>query len=169
MKKLTLMMCFVLLSAATAMSGEHKHVHKAPHGGALVVVGDEFAHLEFVLDKEGKLTAYVLDGEAEKAVRIKQKEIALKIESIDGKKQDLKVKLKAVANVLTGESEGDTSEFATVAAELKGAKKFCAELDAVKVKGKEFKDVHFDFPEGNEHGHHDHAHDHDKKEHKAKK
>ena len=46
------------------------HEHTAPHGGTLVVFGNEFAHIELVLDQTtGKLTAYVLDGEAEKSVQ----------------------------------------------------------------------------------------------------
>ena len=59
------------LAAATACSKKAeeptaKHEHHAPHHGALEVLGDEFAHVELVLDeKTGRLTAYVLDGEAE--------------------------------------------------------------------------------------------------------
>ena len=43
----------------------HGHHHVAPHGGTLVVFGNEFAHLELVLDLSvGKLDAYFLDGMA---------------------------------------------------------------------------------------------------------
>jgi len=150
----------LILVAGAARAGEHAHEHKAPHHGTLVVFGAEFAHLELVLEKDGKLTAYVLDGEAEKAVRIKQKEIEMKLESIDGKKTDVKLKLKAVANVLTGETEGSTSEFSVTAPELKGAAKFHALIPEFIVKGVEFKKVDFAFPEGNEdgHDHGDHKH-----------
>ena len=49
----------------------HHHEHTAPHGGTLVALGEEFGHLELLLNKEtGELTAYVLDGEAEKPVRL---------------------------------------------------------------------------------------------------
>ena len=45
------------------------HEHKPPHSGTLVEFGEEFAHLELVLDAAtGTLKAYALDGEAEKAV-----------------------------------------------------------------------------------------------------
>src|SRR5438132_6714626 len=51
----------------------HHHAEKGPHGGALVAIGQDDAHLEIMLDGQtGKLTAYVLDGEAEKAISIKQ-------------------------------------------------------------------------------------------------
>lgn len=128
------------------------HEHKAPHGGALIEFGEEFAHLELVLDKDGNLTGYVLDGEAEKAVRVKQKEIEVKISAVEGKAQALTVSLKAKANVLTGESEGDTSEFTAAAPALKGVKKFEAAVGAITIKGKDFKETKFKFPEGNEEG-----------------
>ncbi|MGD0089347.1 MAG: hypothetical protein ABSE73_05445 [Planctomycetota bacterium] len=136
------------LSAAGAGSA---HEHKAPHGGALIVFGEEFAHVELVLDgQSGKLTAYVLDGEAEKSVRVKQKEIELRLRFADKKEETVAVTLKAVSNVLTGETAGDTSQFAGEAAALKGATRFSGAIAAVSVKGQEFKDVQFKFPEGNE-------------------
>jgi len=139
----------------------HHHAHKAPHGGCLVAVGDHFAHVEFVLDTAtGKLTAYVLDGEAEKAVRVKQKEIKLKIEGLGEKNFDLE--LKAVANVLSGETVGDTSQFEGTHEKLKGAKHFDSEIEKLEIKGQKTKDIEFCFPHGNEGGH-DHKHDHEHK------
>jgi hypothetical protein len=140
----------ILALVLSAMAVAHEH--KAPHGGTLIEFGEEFAHLELVLDKEGKLNGYVLDGEAEKAQRVKQKEIEIKISSVEGKEQSIAVKLKAVANVLTGESEGDTSEFSASVPALKDVKKFEGVVNALTVKGKDFKDVKFKFPEGNEEG-----------------
>ena len=78
------------------------HEHTAPHGGTLVVFGDEFAHIEFVLDQTtGKLTGYVLDGEAEKSVRLSQKTVELKIHREDIQSEFM-LQLSGVANVLTG-------------------------------------------------------------------
>jgi hypothetical protein len=152
MKTLGLLSAALVL-AATTMGGEHEH--KAPHHGTLVVFGEEFAHVELVLDKKtGKLTAYVLDGEAEKAVRIKQNEIEVKINKIEKKGADVTLKLKGAANVLTGEKEGDTSEFSAQSDDLKDVKKFEAVVGAITIKGKDFKDTKFKFPEGNE------GHDH---------
>lgn len=126
------------------------HEHVAPHGGTLVVFGDEFAHLELVLDeKTGKLSAYALDGEAENAVRSKQTEIEIAVQ----KPSAFLVKLKAVANSLTGETIGDTSEFAAVSDELKNLKDFEATITSINIKGKEFKNVEFNFPKGNENRH----------------
>ena len=129
---------------------EAHHAHTAPHGGTLVVLGEEFAHLEFVLDAgTAKLTAYVLDGEAENPVRLAQNTIELK-----GHRQDtgadFTLNLNGVANVLTGETEGDTSEFVGQSEALKGAAAFQAELVSITVKGQTFTDIDFAFPEGNE-------------------
>src|SRR5690349_11141156 len=98
------------------------HEHHPPHKGTLIEFGEEFAHLELVLDAAtGKLTAYALDGEAEKAVRVKQATIEIKITGI----KDLpSITLKAQANDLSGEKVGDTSEFAATSDKLKNVKEF---------------------------------------------
>ena len=135
------------------------HEHTAPRGGTLVVLGDEFAHVEFVLEKAtGKLTGYVLDGEAEKPVRLSQEAIKLKINPLKSE-QTFTLQLTAVANVLTGETQGDTSQFSGGSDELIGASEFHAEIVSIAVKGQTFVDIDFEFPEGNEGAHDDH-HEH---------
>lgn len=125
-------------------AGEHEH--SAPHGGTLVELGEEFAHLEIVLDAAtGKLTAYALDGEAEKGVRLKQPEIEITVAN-----PATVVKLGGVANSLTGETVSDTSEFAGQSDALKGATSFDGVIRAVAIKGQQFKGVTFNFPKGNE-------------------
>lgn len=126
----------------------HTHEHKAPRGGTLVVFGNEFAHLELVLDAAaGKITVYVLDGEAEKSIQIAQEEIEIEIE----KPKKFSLKLLAVENALTGEKKGATSEFTVQSDELKGLKEFEAIVKSIKVKGREFTAEKFNFPKGNEH------------------
>ena len=133
------------------------HEHTAPHGGTLVVFGDEFAHIELVLDQTtGKLTGYVLDGEAEKSVRLSQKTIELKIHREDIE-SDFSLQLSGVANVLTGETEGDTSQFEAQSDELKGVSEFHAEIVSITVQGQMFTDIDFEFPEGNEETHSEHG------------
>src|SRR4051812_45186501 len=102
------------------------HEHKAPHGGALIEFGEEFAHLELTVDKDGKVKAYALDGEAEKSVRLKQKTVEIEYALPRGAKGTLT--LKAVASVLSGETEGDTSEFGGQDDKLKGVKEFNASV-----------------------------------------
>lgn len=111
-----------------------KHTHQAPHGGALVELGQEFAHVEVVVESAtGKVTAYVLDGEVEKPIRLEQKELVLKGKS--------PVTLQAVGSPLTGEKPGDTSQFEGQSDALKGATELDAALVRIVVKGKEFADV----------------------------
>jgi hypothetical protein len=139
-----------------ASDQEHHHEHSAPHAGTLVVIGEEFAHLELVLDPgTGTLIAFILDGEAENAVRIGQQGIEIRIKDMvptgDGKEPaDFTMALKAVGNVLTGETAGDTSEFTAQSDRLKDVQKFDAIISAINIKGQTFRDIDFRFPEGNE-------------------
>jgi len=140
----------------------HHHAEKGPHGGALVAIGEEAAHLEFVLDAEtGKLTAYVLDGEAEKPVAIKQAnlQLALTLEKHgDAKTEEKKDDLPESTFTLTlaavsPADDGTATEFSAQDDKLKGADEFEAALTSLTVAGKEFKAVTFKYPEGNEHDH----------------
>ncbi len=158
MKIITILALFTFITLFSIARGEDhhgRHEHTAPHGGTLVVFGDEFAHLELVLDpEEGKLTAYLLDGEAENPIRIKQRYIELKISIDEPSNQkvglNFPVRLKAVANALTGETEGDTSQFTGQSDQYKGVTNFEAVVAEIVVKGKEFKNVVFNYPQGNE-------------------
>ena len=159
------LLCLILMTAITTTAWAHGnsnsdahndgHEHTAPHGGTLIVLGDEFAHLELVLDpEEGMLRGYVLDGEAESPVRLEQEYIEIRIAVPDtagnAYASELPLRLSAVYNILTGEKEGDTSEFAVRSERLKGLKQFGAVITTITVKGREFQEVEFRFPEGNE-------------------
>jgi hypothetical protein len=129
----------------------HVHEHTAKHSGTLVELGGEFAHVELVVDGQtGKITAYAMDAEVEKSERLKQEKIGL---LVNGKA----VELSAVANELTGEKVGDTSEFTGQADMLKGLKAFDGVIVEITVRGRTFKNVAFKFPQGNDdhagHGH----------------
>ena len=152
-------LCLILVTAMAAVASAHGdadndahesgHEHSAPHGGTLVVLGDEFAHIELVLDQgTGELTAYALDGEAESPIRIEQDEIEMKIDA--ARNDGYTLKLKAVSNVLTGETAGDSSEFSVQSDKLKGVERFSAVITSITIKGKKFEEVEFGFPEGNE-------------------
>jgi hypothetical protein len=132
-------------SPVAAPAGELDHAHKAPHGGLLVELGEEFAHLELLLDAaSGRLTVYVLDGEAEQAVRLAQKEIVIEI-----RRPALgEVVLTAVASALTGESVGDSSQFVGQSPALKGAARFEASVRSVSVRGRTFEGAEIDYPKG---------------------
>jgi hypothetical protein len=137
-------------SAANSPAKSESHAHVAPHGGTLVAFGEEFAHLELVLDAAtGQLTAYALDGEAEKSVPLAQEEIEIVVE----KPRRFTVRLAATENALTGEKKGATSEFRAQVEELKNLTEFDAAVKAIKIRGRDFKNTHFNFPKGNEDKH----------------
>jgi peptidoglycan/xylan/chitin deacetylase (PgdA/CDA1 family) len=130
--------------------GAQAHEHKPPHKGTLVEFGEEFAHLELVIDAAtGKVSGYVLDGEAENPVRVKQNTIEITVLKAD-KSVDFSVTLTQQANDLSGEKVGDSSEFAGASEKLKGVTTFDGKVVSIDVKGKPFKDVKFNFPKGNE-------------------
>jgi hypothetical protein len=126
------------------------HEHHPPHHGSLQVLGDDFAHLEMVLDPvQGVLTAYALDGEAEESVRLAQKELRVHLRlGPGGRTVDLS--LKAVANELSGETVGDTSQFEVRSKALLGQIEFSGTLARVDVRGAVFTKVRLRHPQGNE-------------------
>lgn len=117
------------------------HAHDAPHGGSLIELGDHFAFLEFVVEPAtGTLTMYVLDGSAEQAVRIAQPTVRVTFESpttLAGQT----LELAAQANVLTGETVGDSSQFTLVHEALKDQASFAGRVVDVSIKGQPFRDL----------------------------
>ena len=126
-----------------------KHEHHPPHGGTPVVLGEEAAHVELVLDAPaGRLQAYVLDGELENFLRIAEPSLTI-VATVDGAERTLT--LSPVANPATGETAGDTSLYEARADWLRTTPHFTARLVAITVRGTAYRDVAFAFPEGNDH------------------
>jgi hypothetical protein len=119
-----------------------EHAHTAPHGGVLVELGEEFAHVELVLDRAAEtLTAYVFDGEAERPIRVSAPSLRV---ALDGDLPTLE--LAPVASALTGETAGDTSQFAARHASLRRDGPRQGRLAEITVKGQVFRDVAFEIP-----------------------
>ncbi len=119
---------------------EHQHVHTAPHGGTLIEIGEHAYNLELLRDAStGKLTAWILDGHAENFVRIKSQTLEL-IAMPSGKFTPLT--LQAVANLSTGETVGDTSQFEIQADWLKTTVNFSG-IFTLEIKGIKFEKVEF--------------------------
>ena len=134
--------------AKSAAEPAHHHEHVPPHGGTAVELGHEQFHLELVRDVAvGKLTAYVMDGELEKFIRITAPSFSV-VAQVGGAAQTLV--FQPVANAATGEKPGDTSQFEAAADWLKTTPAFDAVLPEITVRGTAFKDVRFNFPKGNE-------------------
>ena len=126
----------------------HQHEHQPPHGGTAVVLGKEAFHLEFVRDaKAGVLTCYVLDGHMENFVRIAAPTLTVRVQEAATNRS---LTLSAVANAATGEKVGDSSQFEVKSDWVQRTERFSARLESVSIRGQEFKDVDFRFPEGNE-------------------
>jgi hypothetical protein len=126
------------------------HVHKAPHGGELIEIGDHQYNVELVL-ADGSLTAYVLGGHAEESIAIKQKTLVFDIEDDEGGE----VGIKLEADPQEGDDDGLSS-------------RFVAKADAVPDTLKSLEDVHghvhiniFDKEFVGELDHDEEGHDHD--------
>ena len=118
------------------------HEHHAPHGGTLVELGEEAAHLELVLDSAaGSLTAYPLDGEAEQSVRVRAARIDVQL-SVAGERLR-PLALMAVASPLTGDTEQESAEYRASLELLKGAASVSGTIDSVAVRGVGYHDVVF--------------------------
>ena len=143
----------LLLGMSLALTRLAAHEHHPPHQGSLQVFGKEFAHLELVLDaKTGRLTAYALDGEAEKPERLTQKAMSFTITQCVPARPAFTLRLKAVANPLTGETLGDSSQFQGQAHALVGVSSFEGSAGPVTIRGVRFKSNRLRHPAGNEDG-----------------
>lgn len=124
------------------------------------MLGDEAYHLELVRDPaDGKLRAYILDGEMENFVRCSMP--AFEIVVTAGKSApaesgprshaaDIILTMTAVANEATGETVGDTALYEAQAEWLKTSPVFGGEIKRITIRGSTFSHVTFDFPRRNE-------------------
>lgn len=122
----------------------HGHAHAPLRGGVLVELGEETGHLEVVFDRaSGKLSAYAMDGHMESPVRLKFPALSLTVRVGDA--AGIQAELKAVANPLTGETLGDTSEFSAIIEALKGVDSFQGEFPAMEFRGVQVPAASFKF------------------------
>lgn len=127
------------------------HPSEGPHHGQLLELGQEEYHAEVVHDdKNSKVTVYILDSAAKKAVPIEQAEIVVNL-TVDGKTAQYKL----AAAPLEGESSGQSSRFEATDESLLQA------LDTEGVKGR-FNLTINDKPYVANVEHHDHEDEHHK-------
>lgn len=113
----------------------------------VIELGKEEYHLELVHEAGNEsITAYILDGELEKFVRLPLKEFTVTVQG------EAKRRLEFVAceNRATGETVGDTSEFTARDSWLKTNTEFDARLNEIKIGNRVYRDVAFNYPKGNE-------------------
>ena len=78
-----------------AKADAHGHAEVGPHKGALIELGEEEYHAEFVLDeKTHTVSIYLMDGAVKNCVAIPAKEITVTLKH-DGKLESFKLKAKA--------------------------------------------------------------------------
>jgi hypothetical protein len=162
-----------------------EHHHHAPHHGSLTMLGEHAAQIELSVDAaEGKLTVYILDGEAAKSQPVDQADLEVSV-TPDGATEP--VTLKLVPADAAKQDDGFTAQND----KLKGVTKLKGTLTSLKLKGKDKADekiaVEFDAKKAeeeaeeahkdghkDEHGHDEHKvegkfnihEDHDEKDHK---
>ena len=123
------------------------HYHEPPHGGAGVTLGDEAAHIEFLVDAgAGSVTAWFFTPHMERYLRIQVESFEVLAKLPDG---EAKLTFAAVANAGTGETVGDTSQFVAQADGLAGVAVFDAVLPELTVRGTVYRNVAFNYPKGN--------------------
>lgn len=136
---------------AAVPKAPRSEAHVAPHGGTLVQLGDEFAHLEFVFDsRHGHVTAYVLDRATETPARLKAEPMGLYIATTRPRNAAAPHSWELPCLWLSPlDSATDdcgvswATTFAGEAADLRGLTAFEAMLPLVVVKGTAFRGVTF--------------------------
>lgn len=116
--------------------------HLGPRGGTLVVLGEHDAHLELEFDaRTGMLTAYAMDENAMRTLRLKQPTITMKLQR-EGRRDWFEMKLDS-----TDDPSG--SVFRGTNARLLGAERFRGTIAEVRTPRGAFADVDFAWPSGN--------------------
>ena len=123
------------------------HSHHPPHRGTTVELGKEEYHLELVHESgTSQMTAYILDGEMEKFIRVPLGEFLIHIVGQSGET----LRFQAVGNPATGEKIGDSSEFIASSSWLTNHGLFDGIVVEIKIGLKTYQGVTFSYPKGNE-------------------
>jgi hypothetical protein len=145
-------MPIIFVAAALGCGGDHDHAHnhgdghghKAPHGGVLVDVGDEFCHLEFVQEPESnRLQLHVM--------RFHPKEGPLKISmaqievgaTTGGEEKAIVFKPVELDGITA--TDHPTSLYMAEVDWLKNAADFNGTVKKLTIEGKIFSEIAFQF------------------------
>lgn len=117
---------------------EKGHEHVAPNGGALVELGEEFAHLELVNDvTNNKIICYVFDGSLKIGYKAQQSSIKA---TIKGSEPSQEIEFKSIINELASNTAESSSHYEADFKFEKG-KKVTLIFKNVTVKGKTFENI----------------------------
>ncbi|MBC8290992.1 MAG: hypothetical protein H8E37_11820 [Planctomycetes bacterium] len=139
-----------------------EHVHKAPHDGHLIPLGDHEYNIEMVFTAESReLHAYVLGGHAEKVVQ-------LDLESFDFDQEDEEgneVEITLTANPQEGDKDGMASRYTAMGEAIPEDIKDLEDLHGhvhIEIDGKQYTgDLDHDHEEGKGHDKDEDGHDKD--------
>jgi hypothetical protein len=89
--------------------GDHGHDHGAegPHGGHVIEIGDEVAHLEVTMGEDRTITVYVLGGDVETPLPVGVADVIFELEG----EGDEEIELELTPTPAEGEAEGTSSVF----------------------------------------------------------
>ncbi|MDP7010683.1 MAG: hypothetical protein QF685_04830 [Verrucomicrobiota bacterium] len=125
-------------------NGGNGHGHKAPHGGVLVNVGDEFCHLEFVREPESnRLQLHVMRFHPKEGllkIPMEQIEISAKVGD-----EEKVIILKPVELDGITATDQPTSLYVAEVDWLKNAANFDGTVKELKIEGKIFSEIAFQF------------------------
>ena len=115
---------------------------------ALVPLGEDAAHLEFVLDAEsGTLSLHVLNGDASAPLPLPQEMVFLKLDAGDG---EFAIVLFARPDEEAAAPAGTTARYAAAHRRLMGASEFDAVVEGVTIDRQSFRRVRVSYPAGSE-------------------
>jgi YHS domain-containing protein len=149
----SLAVVLVLVGLYVALNFFHDkdHAHKpAPHGGVIVLVGDDengHYHVEAVVEKGGLLKLYTFGGEVDQVLEVDAQTLTAHVKCERGGKT-VAVELMPVPQ--PGDAEGKTSQFVGKLAEELRGKRLAVSVPGIVIGGKHFA---LDFAAGGPHGH----------------
>lgn len=141
---------------------DHDHTHAARNGGSLVVLAEEFAHMEVLVDAEaGVVSAWALDAHCEHYEKLAQPTIDLTFAFEGEDREPFTLALAAQYGLGTSNEEGASSWFEATDERLVGLVSFDGTFGTITSRGQTFESTSFPYPEGNDaRADHDHDHDH---------
>lgn len=86
---------------------DHDHGAEGPHGGHVIELGDEAAHLEVTMGDDRTITLYVLGADMETPLPVGVADVIFDLED----ENDEETELELTAQPLEGEEEGHSSVF----------------------------------------------------------
>lgn len=116
------------------------HEHTAPNGGSLIVIGEEFAHIEMLPQVEkGQIVCYIYDADLKFGEKAEQGVIECAMTYTE-MQEPLSLEFLSSVDELASNTKDNSSEF-VAKVDLNGKTNIKLQLKSVKLKGKTFHDI----------------------------